>query len=68
MFYNVKSLTETFVIKNKLSSYSSMFVGASTDDNANLIVSYTNKNADVIDDYINTKSNNSHITKGGCVG
>ena len=68
MFYNVKSLTGTFVIKNKLSSYSSMFVGASTDDNANLIVSYTNKNADVIDDYINTKSNNSHITKGGCVG
>lgn len=69
MFSGCSKLSTTLTIAHTLtkSSYSKMFNGAAIAEGAQITVNYTEAVADVIDDYIATKSSNSNVVKGKLV-
>lgn len=60
-FADCTNLTGELIINSNPSDYTGCFKNAATADGANLVVSGT---SDILDKIIETKSENSHITKG----
>lgn len=67
MFYNCENLSTTIMISYSLSSYSLMFSGAASNSGAKIIVNYTDKTIDIVDDIIATKGSKSNVVKGELV-
>lgn len=64
MFYNASNIKTEITINSHIEGYGSMFTGAATTPSSQIIVNYTQEAADIIDDMIATKSENSNVIKG----
>ncbi len=65
MFRDCKKINTNITIKNiGMTSYSGIFWNSAVNEGAQIIVNYTKETAELIDDVINTRSNNSNVIKG----
>ncbi len=68
MFYQCNNLTTTITIMStKVTSYSNMFFAAAVTDGSQIAVNYTSETSDLVDQMIETKSENSNVLKGSLV-
>ena len=65
MFRGCKKIVTSITIKNpETTSHVNMFNGAATESGAEIKVNYTSATSDLVNEMINTKSNNSNVKKG----
>lgn len=64
MFYNCNSLSTEITIMNPNTNCNSIFALAATNENAKIIVNYTEETSTLVDNIITNKNENSNIVKG----
>ena len=68
MFALCYKLTATITISNPNTTYLNIFNLVATDSGTQLTVNYTPETSNLVDNMIATKSSNSNVVKGVCIG